>query len=183
MILFAENYCKSTWYLKNWLPYNLERIRLQLEKLRTQLRQQANWVNPSEISDSKLQKIVNGLYRPNAKIGSGSTADAVRVELYASKQVPGNALKPNVQRLTNMKEDYLGKDFKMIKNDHGDAIFINKDNTKKIRFDVLDSHGDLPHGHVQYFDGKRWRDYTDVHRIALKDSLELIKNNRPKFEG
>jgi hypothetical protein len=71
----------------------------------------------------------------------------------------------------------------MIKNDHGDAIFINKDNTKKIRFDVFDSHGDLPHGHVQYLDGKRWRDYTDVHRIALKDALELIKNNRPKFEG
>jgi hypothetical protein len=43
---------------------------------------------------------------------------------------------------------------------------------KKYDLMFFDSHGDLPHGHVQYFDGKRWCDYTDVHRIALKDSLD-----------
>jgi hypothetical protein len=32
-------------------------------------------------SDSKLRNIVNELYRPNARIGSGSTADAIRHEL------------------------------------------------------------------------------------------------------
>jgi hydroxyacylglutathione hydrolase len=30
MVLFAEKYCKSTRYLKGWLPYNLERIPLPL---------------------------------------------------------------------------------------------------------------------------------------------------------
>jgi hypothetical protein len=101
----------------------------------------------------------------------------------SSKQVTSNLFNPIVQRLANIIEDFLGKDFKMIKNDHGDAIFINKNNTRRIIFDVFDSHGDLPHGHAQHVVGKRWRDYTDTHRILLKDSLSLIKNNYPKFEG
>ena len=54
--------------------------RLQLEKLRTQYRQAASWVNPSEIKNQKLYRIVEGLYREKATIGSGSTADALRVE-------------------------------------------------------------------------------------------------------
>ena len=55
--------------------------RLQLEKLRTQYRQGASWVRPEEIKNPELYKIVNKLYRERASVGSGSTADAVRVEM------------------------------------------------------------------------------------------------------
>ena len=41
------------------------------------------------IQDPKLAKIVTELYKPNAKIGSGSTADAARCEI-ASNQKVGN---------------------------------------------------------------------------------------------
>lgn len=62
----------------------------------------------------------------------------------------------------------------MIKKKSGDHIFINKDNTKRIRFDVHSTHGELPHGHVEYFIGTRWKDATPIHRIGLKNALELI---------
>ena len=39
------------------------------------------------VSDSKLQDIMNQLYRPNASIGNGSTADAIREQLSTGKLV------------------------------------------------------------------------------------------------
>jgi hypothetical protein len=41
------------------------------------------------VRDPKLKEIVNDLYRPNAKIGSGSTADAIRHELLTGNPVKG----------------------------------------------------------------------------------------------
>lgn len=41
------------------------------------------------VSDSQLSKLVDGLYRPNAKVGSGSTADAFRHELATGQAVGG----------------------------------------------------------------------------------------------
>ncbi len=41
------------------------------------------------VKDSELQKIVDRLYKPNARIGSGSTADALRSELKTGKPVGG----------------------------------------------------------------------------------------------
>ncbi|MNL12229.1 hypothetical protein D3C87_1330920 [compost metagenome] len=42
------------------------------------------------VSDPKLSKLIDQLYRPNAKVGSGSTAAAVRQEL-ATGQPVGDA--------------------------------------------------------------------------------------------
>lgn len=41
------------------------------------------------VMDSKLKRIVNDLYRPRAKIGNGSTADAIRHEQKTGKAVGG----------------------------------------------------------------------------------------------
>jgi hypothetical protein len=41
------------------------------------------------VRDPKLKKIVDDLYRPNAKVGSGSTADAIRHELLTGNPVKG----------------------------------------------------------------------------------------------
>ncbi|MCG3680073.1 hypothetical protein [Aliarcobacter butzleri] len=42
-----------------------------------------------QVSDTKLQNFVDTLYRDNAKIGSGSTADAVREEILTGNPVGG----------------------------------------------------------------------------------------------
>ncbi len=60
--------------------------------------------------------------------------------------------------------------------------FLSIDNSKRIRFDSQNLHGDVPHGHVEYCDkvAHDWRDYTDNHRICLVDTIEYI--NKPKME-
>jgi hypothetical protein len=106
------------------------------------------------------------------KIG-GLTKNAFKK--YSSKQVTSNVFNPRVQRLANIIEDFLGKDFRMIKNADGDAIFINTNNTRKIRFDINDPHGYLPHGHVEVYDHKLkdWIDFTEKHIIYLSDKVRL----------
>ena len=56
------------------------------EAYKMQLRQQM--FKPS-VNNPQLQKLINGLYRPNAKVGSGSTADAIRYELSTGQAVGG----------------------------------------------------------------------------------------------
>jgi hypothetical protein len=63
------------------LPISKAADRLQLEMLKTKYRQNASWVKPSEIMKNKLQDVVDNLYREKASFGSGSTADAARIEL------------------------------------------------------------------------------------------------------
>jgi len=98
-------------------------------------------------------------------------------QLKSSSSLPASS--PNVQRLTGIIEDHLGQDFKMIKNKSGDPVFISKDNLKRIRFDAKNPHGDVPHGHIEYYDAqdKRWLDYTREHRIYLKDAMEYLNPN------
>jgi hypothetical protein len=53
--------------------------------------------------------------------------------------------------------NYLGQDVRVITNDAGDKIFVNAENTRKIRFDYHDTYPHQnPHLHVEeYFNG-RW---------------------------
>ena len=50
----------------------------------------------------------------------------------------------------------------MLKNKSGDPIFVNNNNTRRIRFDAQNPHGDVPHGHVKHYDQniEKWLDYT-----------------------
>jgi hypothetical protein len=102
---------------------------------------------------------------------------------YASKQVPGNVFNPKSQRLTNVIEDFLGKDFRIIKNADGDAIFVSKCHTKKIRFDIHDPHGYPAHGHAEIYDSVtgKWKDFGDQHMMYFSDSFDYVnKPNPPK---
>lgn len=62
------------------------RNRTMHETYKAELRQ--NMEKPP-VTDPKLQRLVNDLYKPNAKIGSGSTADAIRSELQTGNPVGG----------------------------------------------------------------------------------------------
>ncbi len=56
-----------------------------------------------------------------------------------------------------------------------------QDNTRKIRFDAQNSHGDIPHGHVEYYDQNlgKWLDYTAKHGLYLKDALDYLHKPQP----
>jgi hypothetical protein len=61
---------------------------------------------------------------------------------------------------------WLGKDYKTITNKAGDKIYMSKDGLRKIRFDIKNSHGDIPHIHLEIFKNGKWYDaIPGIHRI------------------
>ena len=70
-----------------------------------------------------------------------------------------------VEKVVRWAEEFLGKDAKVITNKAGDKIFRNAENTRRVRFDIKNTHGDDPHMHVEIRRGSRWQDYTKQHRI------------------
>ncbi|MBA4260433.1 MAG: hypothetical protein C0446_14815, partial [Chitinophaga sp.] len=108
--------------------------RLQLEKLRTQYRQEASWVDPTEIKNSGLKNALNDLYRPKASIGSGSSADALRVELFQPGRHVGYKLhETKVRNYEKGLYELLKKD---VLNAHERMIAEN------VRLDLLDAMGE-----------------------------------------
>ncbi|MFP1528246.1 type IV secretion protein Rhs [Escherichia coli] len=66
------------------------------------------WENPTlQIEIGK--NIIDDLYRPNAKVGSGSTADAVRYELATGEKVGGRGHVLKAQDYTRALQDWLDK--------------------------------------------------------------------------
>jgi len=69
----------------------------------------------------------------------------------------------------NLTKSWLGEEAKVITNKAGDNIFISKDGLRKIRFDLKNSQGDLPHIHLEEFINGKWRDaIKGTHRIYPK---------------
>jgi hypothetical protein len=79
-VQFAYQAYKTTQSFKNRLPSD----RIQHEAAKSLYRQ--NMEKPP-IQDPKLAKLMDQLYKPNSKIGSGSTADAARCEIATNKKV------------------------------------------------------------------------------------------------
>lgn len=109
--------------------------RLQLEKLRTQYRQDANWRNPTEIENLKLRRVVNQLYRKDATVGSGSTADAARVEIAnPGSKVGGKDHVTKAKNSLNALNNIL-KDSNLTPHEHMIA--------ENIKLDLQDALGDM----------------------------------------
>jgi hypothetical protein len=81
-VQFAYEAYKTTQSFRNRLPSD----RIQHEAAKTLYRQS---MEKPAVQDPKLAKIIKDLYKPNAKVGSGSTADAARCEI-ATNQKAGN---------------------------------------------------------------------------------------------
>lgn len=87
--------------------------------------------------------------------------------------VAAKTVNPRVERMTNVIENFLGKDFKMFKNKSGDPFFMSNDGARKIRFDAMNPHGYEPHGHVEIFQDGKWTDYIpNQHHIYLSPQVE-----------
>ena len=72
----------------------------------------------------------------------------------------------NVGNVAKQIQSWLGKDYKAIVNKAGDNIFMSKDGLLKMRFDIKNSHGDLPHIHLEKFVNGNWKDaIPGTHRI------------------
>ncbi|MFZ4773475.1 MAG: hypothetical protein ACOYK9_05740, partial [Chlamydiia bacterium] len=69
------------------------------------------------------------------------------------------------QRISN----WLGEGTKLAYNNSKDPIFMSQDGLRKIRFDFLNPHGDVPHLHMEHKINRRWKDAGSQHRIYPKN--------------
>ncbi|WP_294043161.1 hypothetical protein, partial [Thiolapillus sp.] len=60
-----------------------------------------------------------------------------------------------------------GKKPDVVTNKVGDKIFMT--NSKKVRFDIKNSHGDKPHVHFEQKVNNKWKDAFDQHRFYPKN--------------
>jgi len=75
-----------------------------------------------------------------------------------------------ITRIEKQLNSWLGEGTRLTKNKAGDSIFFSNNGAKQVRFDINNSHGDLPHMHIQEMRNNKWRDATAGHRIyPLKD--------------
>jgi filamentous hemagglutinin len=142
------------------------------------------------ISEAVSNTAVNTLAEAASTVASEKSLLTFQYDLAAAKAVKGcarnnsgisNSLNSKTPSLPEVIEDYLGKDFRMLKNKSGDPIFVNNNNTRRIRFDAQNPHGDIPHGHVEHYDQNlgKWLDYTEKHRVYLKDALDYLPKPKP----
>ncbi|WP_317178157.1 hemagglutinin repeat-containing protein [Pectobacterium sp. HCp5_1] len=79
------------------------------------------------VKDDNLKNIINDLYRPNAKVGSGSTADAVRYELATGEKVGGRGHVEKAQTYSKALQDWLNKNPQASSSDRAAAENVLKD--------------------------------------------------------
>ncbi len=80
--------------------------RIQHEAAKSLYRQ--NMEKPN-IQDPKLAKVVSELYRPKAKSGSGSTADAARCEIATNQKIGNKWHLEKTSKTIKYLEDWLKK--------------------------------------------------------------------------
>ena len=95
-------------------------------------------------------------------------AKALDIDLWTGKPVVNENSSSKVMDAANVVKDWLGENYKSIENKSGDNIFMSEDGTRKIRFDITNSHGDQPHFHLEIFKNGKWRDALDTHRFYPK---------------
>ncbi|HEY4438570.1 MAG TPA: hypothetical protein VGN40_20655 [Lelliottia sp.] len=79
------------------------------------------------VQDENLSNIINDLYRPNAKVGSGSTADAVRYEIATGEKVGGRGHVEKAETYSKALQDWLNKNPQASANDKAAAENVLKD--------------------------------------------------------
>lgn len=72
--------------------------------------------------------------------GVGRIARGLTKQTVVSATIKSGVPKSKIVNVAKDIEGYLGKDIKVLTNPSGDKIFINVDNTRKVRFDINNFH-------------------------------------------
>ncbi len=90
---------------------------------------------------------------------------------------------PEINKLIEMFEEYLGEGFKVMKPKEpgkSDLILMSADGTKKIRFDIINSHGQEPHINFETF--KLRNAYPGDDKLARIENIHFYPRNDFKLE-
>lgn len=88
-----------------------------------------------KVQDSTLSKVIDRHYRPNAKVGSGSTADAVRSEMLTGKPTGGRFHSEKARNDVQFLKRWL--------NNNPKASSTDKSAAEQVMLDLMESLGDI----------------------------------------
>jgi hypothetical protein len=88
-----------------------------------------------EVNDKKLFEIIDDNYRPNAKVGSGSTADALRHEKLTGNPVGGKMHGIKAREQVTRIQKWLDK--------NPNAVTSDKSAAEKVMLDLMEALGDI----------------------------------------
>lgn len=86
-----------------------------------------NVSKPTKIRDPLLNKIVDELYRPGARYGSGSTADAVRYERQTSARLSPAGHEQKAREYVGRLNSWLANNANAAPSDQGAATTVLRD--------------------------------------------------------
>ncbi|EBG5617116.1 type IV secretion protein Rhs, partial [Salmonella enterica subsp. enterica] len=95
-----------------------------------ELRQQ---MEKPTVENAELKNLIDDLYRPNAKVGSGSTADAVRYELSTGEKVGGRGHIQKAEQYSESLQRWLNKNPSASPGDRAAAENVLKDLQRALR--------------------------------------------------
>ncbi|WP_417793945.1 filamentous hemagglutinin N-terminal domain-containing protein [Terasakiella pusilla] len=134
--------------------------------------------NAYETALSQLEQSDPSLYQAVSYMHEKETIDTLILlsSVFPSEKLASFLLKSSTavkltktQNLAKNVQNYLGNNYVTKTNKAGDKIFLSNDSTKRVRFDINNPHGDVPHMHIEELkpNGK-WGDASDTHRIRFK---------------
>ena len=107
-----------------------------------------------------------GVLKGHQQAKKVEVVEEVKIQKHHSDAARGSS---KVLNASKQASKWLGKDFKTITNKAGDKIFMSKDGLKKMRLDIKNPHGNVPHIHLEIFKNGKWRDaIPGTHRIYPK---------------
>jgi len=130
----------------------------------------ADFAYAAMIPFPKFDKAGKAIRGARTYFKSPTAAKTTNVAAKLSSQSASKSLNPTKipKNAIRAIEDFFGGEGKMILNHHGDMILLR--GSKKIRFDIKNSHGTKPHFHIEKQNAKgRWKDAGAEHRYFLKD--------------
>ena len=87
-------------------------------------------------------------------LGQSST---VRAPVICDMNAAGSASKGKIGQIADSVSEWLGEGARVVKNDAGDYLFLSKDGTRRIRFDINRPYPhQSPHGHIEELVGSKW---------------------------
>jgi hypothetical protein len=83
----------------------------------------------------------------------------------AARAIRPRGVSDQVREVGDKVKRWLG-DFDIKRSDDVGFVALSRDGKRRFRMD-FDGHGDKPHGHLEIFDGCRWRDAGGDHRLPF----------------
>ena len=111
----------------------------------------------SKESNVAIQNLRQSIFKTNGNAVQNAYSPILKSDAAKGAKLNKQNHSHKISQLEGKISEWLGKETKMIKNKAGDSVFLSKDGTRKVRFDLsYPAPHSNPHGHVEEFINGKW---------------------------